>query len=122
MSVARKFSRKERRAIERMTPEKARQVATESYDEYRAEIIAEVYGQFMTLILAWLHTDRGFGEKRLRKFFWEFDDFVRAVRRYNRLEGMVELRAILKENANFDIQAEYKKLIDGKGEYENNRA
>ena len=120
-SLARKYNRKERRALSRMTPEKARQVATESYDEHRAEIIAEVYGQFMTLILAWFHTERGYGKKRLKKFFWEFDDFVRAVRRHNRLEGMVELREILKDNAKFDIQEEYKKLIEEKGEYENNR-
>ena len=111
-------NRKERRALARMTPEKARQIATESYDKYRADMLAEVYGQFMSMFLLYLHNELHFGEYRIHKAFVDFDDLIRAVRRKNYLHGIAEVRQILKDDCKFDIQAEYKKLIEQKGEYE----
>ena len=118
-------SRQQRRAMQRKFPgmdkERAermvlavREAGRASRDVKADEIQAEAWGEMILMVLAYLHIDKGYGGKRLRRFLDELDDFMSSVSK--RRGAATELKQILKDECDFDLDAEYRKLLEkGKG-------
>ncbi len=110
--LARKLKRKH------ITPAKAKEIGKEAaikeYAARRDDDISEVYGQVIAMALLYMHNEYGYGEKRLKKWLWGFDDFIEAVQNFGK-GNMEEVRRILREECGVDIQEEYRLLWEAKG-------
>lgn len=107
-ALARKLKRKN------ITPAKAKEIAVKEYAARRDDDISEVYGQVIAMALLYMHNEYGYGEKRLKKWLWGFDDFIEAVQNFGK-GNMEEVRRILREECGVDIQEEYRLLWEAKG-------
>lgn len=111
-ALVRKLKRKH------ITPAKAKEIGKEAaikeYAARRDDDISEVYGQVIAMALLYMHNEYGYGEKRLKKWLWGFDDFIEAVQNFGK-GNMEEVRRILREECGVDIQEEYRLLWEAKG-------
>ena len=113
-NLTRKLNRRERRKQERMTPTKIKEIAKREYLLQRRDEQAESYGTIIALTLLFLNTERGFGKKRLKKFLWDFDDFLEGVKKFGK-GNMAEVRKTLLNDCGIDIQEEFKRLHEERG-------
>lgn len=108
-NLTRKLNRRERRNYERMTPTRVKEIAAREFALQRENEQAESYGTVIALTMLFLNTERGFGKKRLKKFLWDFDDFIEGVKRFGK-GNMAEVRKTLLNDCGIDIQQEFKRL------------
>lgn len=108
-ALARKFNRKN------ITPAKAREIAAKEYAARRDDDISEVYGEVIAVAMLYMHNEYGYGEKLLKKWLYGIDDFIEAVQNFGK-GNVEEVRRILKEECNIDIQEEYRLLWEAKKE------
>ena len=112
-TLMRKLNRQERRRMghNTITSAEAKNIALKTYASRRDEDISEAYGQIITIALLYMHNEYGYGEKRLKKWLWGFDDFIEAVQGYGK-GHMEEVCRILREDCGVDIQEEYRLLCE----------
>jgi len=110
-ALKRKIHRKEQK--KKITTAKAKEIAIKEYTARRDEDISEVYGEVIAVTMLYMHNEYGYGEKRLRKWLYGIDDFIEAVQNFGK-GNVEEVRRILKEECNIDIQEEYRLLWEAK--------
>lgn len=100
------MNRKQRREMKKLTPE----AWLSMVEVERQEGFYEGQGQILTLVLAFLHIDKGYKRKNMREWLKQFDSFAVSVNGYGK-GSLAELKQILLDECEFDIDKEFAELL-----------